>query len=657
MNIEKAGSIPQPSFLKASLLTKMTLSRNLLFAIVVLSFGLHLYNLRSIGDSNAYYTAAVRSMLQSWHNFFFVAAEPGGSVTVDKPPLGFWIEAISAYFLGVSGFSTSLPNILAGVLEIPVLYHLVKKYMGELAGLIAALVMALTPIFIATNRNNTVDAMLSLTLLLATWAFIRATETGKLRWALLGALLIGIGFNIKMSEALLPVPALYALYFLGSKEGWLRKAFNLCSATVLLVAVSLSWALMVDRTPADQRPYIGSSSTNSVMELILNQNGANRLFETTAAERNAAQNGQASGQKQPPLPKFNGTVITYQQETGKPGVFRFFIPPLSKQMSWLLPFALFNILLALFGSRLKLPVESPIHKALILWGGWLITCLVFFSIISGIFHAYYVIVSVPALGAMVGVGFAQLWNLGSDKKWAGVLLILAAIGTLAFQRFAIYQYKDRTFLIIISGILLATGSLLMIVRRQVAYLTILSAILIVPAYWTLMTAASNVDQTFPSAYIGGSHVLASSSEQNNPNLRANQRIIAYLQSNTRDVKYLVAVPSAMQGAPLVLTSERPVLFLGGFSGLDAVINVNDLKRLVENGDLRYILYAKYFRRPGGVSMGDQEILNWLDSSCLVVPKFSSVIVYSRRPRPINQSGVLPVTGLPRNDFLTLYLCP
>ena len=48
-------------------------------------------------------------MLQSWHNFFFVAAEPGGSLTVDKPPLGLWIEAVFAFFFGVSGVTTALP--------------------------------------------------------------------------------------------------------------------------------------------------------------------------------------------------------------------------------------------------------------------------------------------------------------------------------------------------------------------------------------------------------------------------------------------------------------------------------------------------------------------------------------------------------------------
>lgn len=222
----------QPSFLKKHLFLGVTVSTILVIGIMVFSFALHMVNIESIGDANAYYTAAVKSMLGSWSNFFFVAAEPGGSVTVDKPPLGLWIEAIFAYFLGVSGFSVSLPNILAGVFGIPLLYSMVKKYMGELAGLVAAFVMAITPVFVATNRNNTMDGLLVFFLLLAAWAFIKATESGKLRWLLLGAFIVGLGFNIKMLQAFLPLPAFYALYFFGSKEGWLRKITNLGITTV-----------------------------------------------------------------------------------------------------------------------------------------------------------------------------------------------------------------------------------------------------------------------------------------------------------------------------------------------------------------------------------------------------------------------------------------
>jgi hypothetical protein len=97
-----------------------------LAAIVILAAGLRFANLDAIGYGNTYYTAAVKSMLQSWHNFFFVAAEPGGSVSVDKPPLGLWLQAISAFFLGVNGFAVVLPQIIAGLLSVVLIYHLVR---------------------------------------------------------------------------------------------------------------------------------------------------------------------------------------------------------------------------------------------------------------------------------------------------------------------------------------------------------------------------------------------------------------------------------------------------------------------------------------------------------------------------------------------------
>ncbi|MEP7133570.1 MAG: glycosyltransferase family 39 protein [Chloroflexota bacterium] len=662
VNAVRIGLSSQSASLKKNVLPNLTIARLIVIALMMLAAGLFLYNIRTEGDANAYYTAAVKSMLQSWHNFFFIAAEPGGAVSVDKPPLGLWIEAVFGFIFGVSGFTLSIPNLIAGVIEIPILYSLVKRYTGDLPGVIAALVLVLTPIFVATHRHNTLDGMLTLTLLLAAWAFMQAVDMGQLRWLLLGGFILGIGFNIKMAQVLLPVPALYTFYFLCSREGWFRKILNLLLTTALCIAVSLSWAIIVDRTPADQRPFVGSTNTNSVMELMLDHNAAKRISTLGLARVPVLQNSKTPEQNLSPIPRFNVPVITYQQETGKAGALRFFIPPLSRQMSWLLPMALLGTLLAVFDARVKIPVESDIHKALILWGGWFLTCLVFFSIISGIFHSYYIIVGVPAFCAMVAIGFTRLWNWGKDRSWAGVILILAAAGTLAFQGYVIQQFKDRTYLVYAAGVLLVIGSLLMIFRRRTAYLTILAAMLLVPAYWTLMTAITNANQTFPHAYEGGTQSLVTTFVENDPNLSANERILSYLQSNTQDVKYLVAVPSALQGMPLVLTSERPVFYLGGFSGLDQIIDAQGLKALVAKGDLRYILYAQFFRRPGGAGRGDPEILAWLNDSCYVVPAFDKVIIYTRRPRmPVNLADQLQTdkstVSRPRNDYLTLYLCP
>jgi 4-amino-4-deoxy-L-arabinose transferase-like glycosyltransferase len=765
--------LSQPSFLKKNLLPGITVANLLVVAIMIFSLGLHLYNIDSIGDSNAYYTAAVESMTQSWHNFFFVAAEPGGSVTVDKPPLGLWIETVFAYFLGVSGFSTSLPNILAGVFGLPILYYLVKKYAGELAGLIAAFVMATTPVFLATNRNNTMDGILVFFLLLAAWAFIHATETGKLRWVLLGGFIVGLGFNIKMSQAFLPLPAFYALYFLGSKEGWIRKAVNLGIATVLMLAVSLSWAVAVDLVPADSRPYIGSSHDNSVISLIMEHNGGSRLvsgggpgnaprpdgqnqpplggtqngqgfqpqdglrqgtppaaFDVCASASQGAsctftlpngnaingtcidapnanglvcapqgmipQNNQQGGQQpsrqgppqqaldacanlsqgadcsfqgrdqtvngicimppnlnelacapqgmippngQPPMGGPNGGGTPFSQETGEPGVLRFFTNPLSKQMSWLLPFALISIVLSVFGAKIQVPVESGVHKALILWGGWLLTCVVFFSMISGIFHSYYAIMLVPPLGAMVGLGFALLWSWSVDKPWVNALLIISVIIALAFQVFATFQYQERSLWMFGAAILFGLGIILVELQRRAAYVLLFSAMLVIPMYWTFMTVASSADQKLPTAYTGGNAGQGPNRmrmQNPPPASHVDQNLLAELQANTQDMKYLLAVPSSHQGAQIVLATGRPVLYMGGFGGQDDVVGVEDLKQMIAHGELRYILY-------GDGRNSRPEISAWLKSTCVNMVDFAQA-----------NNGPTPPNGL--EGTLYLYRC-
>ena len=148
---------------------------------------MNFYQLGQNGYANTYYAAAIRSMLDSWHNFFFVSFDPGGFVTVDKPPLGFWLQAASAKIFGFSPFSILLPQAIAGVLAVLLLYILVKRHFGITAGLLAALALAISPISVVTNRNNTIDSTLVLVLLLGAWTVMRAAETGKLRWLLLCA--------------------------------------------------------------------------------------------------------------------------------------------------------------------------------------------------------------------------------------------------------------------------------------------------------------------------------------------------------------------------------------------------------------------------------------------------------------------------------------
>jgi 4-amino-4-deoxy-L-arabinose transferase-like glycosyltransferase len=690
-----------------------------LAAIVVLAGVLRFANLSSLGYINHYYSAAVQSMLQSWHNFFFVAAEPGGSVSVDKPPVGLWLQAASALVFGVNTFGLLLPEILAGIASVILLYHLVRRSYGAPAGLVAALALAVTPVVVATDRNNTIDSTLILTMLLAAWAFIKATETGRLRpvpsdqsgtelrYLLLGALTVGIGFNIKMLEAYLPLPAFYALYFLGAKTSLWRKIGSLVLATVLLLVVSLSWAVAVDLTPASQRPYVGSSGDNSEMSLIIGYNGVERLLgmfrgrSSGFSLNNLFQSQPSTGsgvQLQPPggnsgfPPQLPGNGAPGQGRpggsggftppggfggnrqgvngfgrggfaggggmfsTGQVGPLRLFTPPLSNQVSWLLPLGILAALLLLFGQRFTWPLSGD-HPALVLWGGWLLTEAVFFSI-AGFFHEYYLSVMGAPLAALVAIGAVRLWRIGAGRPWmVAIALIAAGAATLAFQ--------FRTAAAFISGIpwqpvawALAGAAAVILVaaaarRAKLAsaagYACMLAATLLTPGIWSGLTMLhTSANQSLPAAYDGSSNGPA-----NGGGLNVNQALIDYLAPRTSGMKYLMAVPSSMQGADYVLTTGRPVLYMGGFMGQDAVVTSASLEQLVSSGQLRYIYYDARSRGGFGGLGSQSSVAGWVSQHCTTVTGFDTATQNAGAPDGTNrqQNGVFG-----GSMTITLYDC-
>ena len=386
--------------------------RLLLSAILALSAFLNLSRLTSEGYANVYYAATVKNMLASWHNFFF-ASYDAGFVSVDKPPLGFWIQATSAYLFGFHGWSLLLPQALAGVLCVALLYHLVGRSFGPVAGLLAALALALSPISVAINRHNNLEGLLVLAVLLATWAFILAVETGRLRWLVVGGLLIGLGFNIKMLEAFVVLPAFYVLYLVAARVGWRRGMIHLGLATVVIVAASLPWVVAVDLTPAEQRPYVGSSSFNTVTDLIVGWNGVERLAGS-------------------------------DKDVGDPGPLRLLNPQLGSQIGWLLPVAIVGLVVACWQSwqgRPSLPLLNRQQQALVLWGTWLISLVVFFSV-AGDWDPHYLAMLAPAVAALVGVGVVGLWDDYRSPSWRGWLLPLTLVGSASLQLHILAHYPD-----------------------------------------------------------------------------------------------------------------------------------------------------------------------------------------------------------------------
>lgn len=505
-----------------------------LVPIVLIAAFLNLFKIWTDEYANAYYTAAVKSMLQSFHNFFYASFDPGGYVTIDKPPVVFWIQTISAKIFGFHGWSVILPQALAGIGSVLLLYVLVKRTFGVWAGRFAALGMALTPIVPAVSRTNNIDSMLVFTLLVATWMLFRAVRTAKFGWVLAAFAMIGVAFNMKMLQAYMVLPAFYVFYVVATKITWKKKIAFLTTATALMLAVSVSWAVVVDSTSADKRPYMGSSQTNSVLELAFGYNGINRLTgntsvtgsshkqpaqaqqqtasnETKQTSNSNAESSQSSNQSKSSSSKKmqapGGGNQNGMFNTGNPGPFRLFQKGLSDQISWLLPFVIFSIVGLFAGMKFKGPYTTK-QKESLFWLAWLLPVAVFFSI-AGFFHQYYLIMLAPPIAAFAGAGAVALWSMYKQRNgWKSWLLPGGILTTAALQVYIMSPYVSSIGVAPIAGVgaLGVILALVLAIRKErknsvTNYLGVAAMVVLLamPAYWAMTPIIYGGNSMLPAA--------------------------------------------------------------------------------------------------------------------------------------------------------------
>lgn len=634
----------------------ITLWQGLLLAATIgISLFLNFFNLgqNHFGDIttgvNSYYAAAVKSMLMSWHNFFFAAFDPQGFLAIDKPPLGFWFQVASARLFGFSAWSLLLPEALAGVGAVIVLYLLVQRIFGVNAGLIAALALALTPISVVTSRNNTIDSVLILTLLFAAWTLSIAAERGSLRWLLISALLVGVGFNIKMLEAYLVLPAFLLVYLL-SAPGKLRlRLLHLLLAALVLLLVSFSWITIVDLVPAAQRPYVSSTQHDSELELALGYNGVGRALGIGAAPRTSNTQATASTVNATSL-----LVILGIAATGKPGPLRLYGPLLAGQISWLLLFAIFGFIAAW---RWRWPRQpwTPYQQGLLLWGTWLLTLLLFFSF--ALFdHPYYMVTFAPAICALVGIGSVVMYRAYRDQTgWRSWLLPIALMATALVQGviLAAYPVLKNVLTPVIVGLCLVIALLLVLARFMPRWprgtlarpgVTVgLLVLLLAPTIWAAFPLWLGTDTINPVAGpprpVGVlallAHVFIPESAHAQPELED------YLIEHQGQARYLVATINASTAAPFILDTGKAALALGGYDSFDQILSVQQVAALVQQGQLRFFLLPTFaqFQLPNvpprvlktitgilqppslhGASIIQPAISQWVMTHCAVVPR-------------------------------------
>ena len=386
-------------------------ARPLLITLLLAAAALYLIGLTASGYANDFYAAAVKAGTQSWKAWLFGSLDSGNAITVDKPPASLWIMVASARLFGFSSFSLLLPQALMGVGTVGAVFAAVRRWSGPVAGLVAGALMAATPVAAVMFRFDNPDALLTLLLALSCYFIVRGVDStksgGGVGWLVWAGVAVGFAFLAKMGEALLVVPALGLTYLVAGPVGIWRRLRNLFVALVAMVLSAGWFVVLVQWWPAADRPFIGGSTTNSLLQLALGYNGIGRL---DGGEGNVG--GGA----------FGGSLFG-----GAPGILRLFGSEFRGEIAWLLPAALFALVIGLVYSA-RAPRTDRLRASVILWGGYLLVAGTVFSYMSGTIHPYYMVALAPPIAALPAVVGRELW-LRRDSMRSRALLALMIAGT------------------------------------------------------------------------------------------------------------------------------------------------------------------------------------------------------------------------------------
>ncbi|MEV8416231.1 glycosyltransferase family 39 protein [Streptomyces niveus] len=370
-------------------------------ALLLAALVLNLWSLGDSGYANSFYSAAVQAGGESWKAFFFGSSDAANSITVDKPPVALWPMALSVRLFGLGSWQILVPEALMGVGTVAVLYAAVRRRFSAPAGLIAAAALALTPVAALMFRFNNPDALLALLMTVTVYCVLRALEGARTRWLVWAGVAMGFAFLTKTLQAFVILPPLALVYAVCAPTSVRRRIGQLAAAGLALVVSGGWWVAIVELWPAASRPYIGGSQNNSFLELTFGYNGLGRI------------NGEEVG-------SVGGGGGGGGRRGGETGLGRMFSDGIGGQISWLLPAALFLLVVGLVLTRRAKRTDTA-RAAFLVWGGALLMTAGVFSFMAGIFHEYYTVALAPYIAALVGMGATLLWEERANRLASAAL--------------------------------------------------------------------------------------------------------------------------------------------------------------------------------------------------------------------------------------------
>ena len=635
-------------------------ARPALLALLVATALLYLVGLSRNGWANEFYAAAVQAGTKSWKAFLFGSVDSSNFITVDKTPLFLWPMELTARVFGLNSWSMLIPQALEGVATVGVLYTTVRRWFGPAAGIIAGTVLAVTPVATLMFRFDNPDAMLVLLMTLAAYATTRAIESGRTRWIALAGALLGLGYLAKMLQAFLVLPGLALAYLICGKPRLGKRIWQLLAGAGALLAASGWWVAIDLLTPAADRPYVGGSTDNSILNLTFSYNGLGRL---------TGEGGPGGGGG------FGGAT----------GLTRLFQADMGGQIAWLVPAALIALAVMLWVSRRTARTDRT-RAAALLWGGWLLVTGLVFSFMSGIIHPYYTVALAPAVAALVGVGASGLWRI--RHTWLARVALAAGVVATAAVAWVLLDRSPGWFpwlrVVIVVAAAGAAGLILAgpvvrpaTARGRVALAAVAGSLAVVaglagPLVYSLDTAATAHSGSIPSAgpivasssggpggvpgRAGGSGEPSSgelpgrsggegapSSGEfaggtgRSPSGRAglpsvgtaggsgggpggattSAAVSKLLETGASGYKWAAATVSSTSAASLELNSNGvPVTAIGGVTGSDPAPSLAEFKKLVAEHEIHYFIGGG-FGGGGGIggagSSDASQITSWVES--------------------------------------------
>ncbi|MBW4782017.1 glycosyltransferase family 39 protein [Rhodococcus fascians] len=629
-----------------------------LIALLIGTGVAYIWGLGASGWANSFYSAAIQAGSVSWKAFFFGSSDAANSITVDKPPMSLWLMSLSVRVFGLNTWAMLVPQALLGVASVALLRAVVVRRFGAAAGLLAGLVLALTPVAALMFRFNNPDALLVLLMIAAVWAMLRGVESGKIKWLLITGMFVGFGFLTKQLQVMLVVPPLALTYLIAGPPKLGTRVLQLFAALGAMIVSAGWWLLIVEFWPASSRPWVGGSQNNSILELTLGYNGLGRL------------SGNETGSVTP-----GGVGGGGGSMWGETGILRMFDASQGGQIAWLVPAALVLLVTGLV-LRGKAPRTDAQRASLIVWGAWLLVTGLTFSFMAGIFHSYYTVALSPAVAALVGIGSVMLWR-ERQRLWVRIAMALAAASTVALAW--VLLGRSASFVpwlkwaILVVGVVAVVALLIPALTRgrlaAVAILAVMFAGLAGPTAYavdtigtphtgSIVSAGPNTGmrgfggmgegrrgqgglpggmQLPPGAQMpagmqppaglpgqagqlpGGAEMgmgggMGGLLEGSTPTAE----VTAMLEQDAASYTWVAAAIGANTAAGYQLATEDPVMPVGGFNGTDPSPTLAEFQQYVADGRIHYFI--------GGGGMGGRESGSSAEISAWVTENFTATTV-------------------------------